>query len=139
VACGAIEARFGGNISPFALGVGKRGLRRVVEVGFHVIFALLATEILATSLALDCRVFPAPLLRQFLDALSSHIASLASADDERRHMPPPYLPQGCVSSDRKPHSAPARGGQSRVGFLFAAAETGGHLRRGNGWSPLAFV
>jgi protein-S-isoprenylcysteine O-methyltransferase Ste14 len=71
--------RFGRNINPFALGVGKRGLRRVVEVGFLVIFALWVTEILAASLALDWRVFPAPLQRRFLDALPSQIAGVALA------------------------------------------------------------
>jgi len=69
--------RFGRNINPFALGVGKRGLRRVVEVGFLVIFALWATEIIATSLALHWWVFPAPLQRQLLDSLSSQIAGVA--------------------------------------------------------------
>jgi len=69
--------RFGRNINPFALGVGKRGLRRVVEVGFLVIFSLWATEIIAASLALDWRVFPAPLQRRLLDTLSSQIAGVA--------------------------------------------------------------
>jgi protein-S-isoprenylcysteine O-methyltransferase Ste14 len=73
----SVYLRFGRNINPFALGVGKRGLRRVVEVGFLVIFAFWATEILATSLALDWRVFPAPLQRQLLDALPSQIAGIA--------------------------------------------------------------
>jgi hypothetical protein len=41
--------RFRRNVNPFALGVGKRGLRRVVEVGFFVIFALWMTEIMATT------------------------------------------------------------------------------------------
>jgi protein-S-isoprenylcysteine O-methyltransferase Ste14 len=68
---------FGRNINPFALGVGKRGLRRVVEVGFLAIFALWATEILTTSLALNWRVFPAPLQRQLLDALPLRIAGVA--------------------------------------------------------------
>ena len=66
--------RFGRSINPFALGVGKRGLRRVVEVGFLVIFALWVTEVLATSLALDWRVFPAPLQMRFLGGLSSQLA-----------------------------------------------------------------
>src|SRR5215470_4958565 len=65
------------DINPFALGVGKRGLRRAVEIGFLVIFTLWATEILATSLALDWRILPAPLQRQFLDALSAQIAGVA--------------------------------------------------------------
>ena len=69
--------RFGKNINPFALGVGKRGLRRVVEVGFLVIFALWVTEILATSLALDWRVFPAPLQQRLLDALPLQIVGVA--------------------------------------------------------------
>src|SRR5215813_6393802 len=69
--------RFGKNINPFALGVGKRGIRRVVEVGFLVIFALWVTEIHATSLALDWRIFPAPLQLRLLDSLSSQIAGVA--------------------------------------------------------------
>jgi protein-S-isoprenylcysteine O-methyltransferase Ste14 len=69
--------RFGRNINPFALGVGKRGLRRVVELGFLVIFALWVTEILATSLALDWRVFPAPLQWRLLDAAPLRIAGVA--------------------------------------------------------------
>jgi len=73
----SVYLRFGRNINPFALGVGKRGLRRVVEVGFLVIFALLVTEILATSLGLDWRIFPAPLQRRLLDSLSSQIAGVA--------------------------------------------------------------
>jgi len=73
----SVFLRFARNINPFALGVGKRGLRRVVEVGFLVIFALWATEVLAMSLALDWRVFPAPLQRQFLDSLPSQIAGVA--------------------------------------------------------------
>jgi protein-S-isoprenylcysteine O-methyltransferase Ste14 len=68
---------FGRNVNPFALGVGKRGLRRVVELGFLVIFALWLTEILATSLAIDWRAFPAPLQRRLLDSLSSQIAGVA--------------------------------------------------------------
>jgi len=68
---------FARSINPFALGVGKRGLRRAVEVGFLVIFALWVTEILATSLTLDWQVFPAPLQWQFLDSLSSQIAGVA--------------------------------------------------------------
>jgi len=73
----SVYLRFGRNINPFALGVGKRGLRRVGELGFPVIFALWATEILATSMALDWRVFPVPLQRQLLDSLSSQIAGVA--------------------------------------------------------------
>ena len=73
----SVYLRFGRNINPIALGVGKRGLRRVVEVGSLVIFALWATEILATSLALDWRVFPEPLQRQLLDSLSWQIAGVA--------------------------------------------------------------
>jgi protein-S-isoprenylcysteine O-methyltransferase Ste14 len=69
--------RFGRNINPFALGVGKRGLRRVVEVGFLVIFALWMTEIIATSLVLDWWVFPAPLQRRVLDALPARISGVA--------------------------------------------------------------
>jgi len=69
--------RFSRNINPFALGVGKRGLRRVVEVGFLVMFALWAIEILATSLALDWRISPAFLQRRLLDSLSSQIAGVA--------------------------------------------------------------
>lgn len=66
--------RFSRNINPFALGVGKRGLRRVVEVGFLVIFALWAIEILATSLAFDWRIFPALLQRRPLEAAPLQIA-----------------------------------------------------------------
>jgi protein-S-isoprenylcysteine O-methyltransferase Ste14 len=73
----SLHLRFGRKINPFALGVGKRGLRRVVEVGFLVIFALWATEILATSLALDWRAFPAPLQRLLLRSLPSQIAGAA--------------------------------------------------------------
>ena len=69
--------RYGRNINPFALGAGKRGLGRVVEVGFLVIFALWAIEILATSLALDWRIFPAPLQWRPLDALPLKIAGVA--------------------------------------------------------------
>jgi protein-S-isoprenylcysteine O-methyltransferase Ste14 len=69
--------RFGRNINPFALGVGKRGVRRVVEVGFLVIFALWASEILATSLTLDWRIFPAPLHWRLLDAAPLQIAGVA--------------------------------------------------------------
>jgi len=69
--------RFVRKINPFALGVGKRGLRRVVEVGFLVIFALWVNEILATSLALNWRIFPAPLHRRLLDALPLQIAGVA--------------------------------------------------------------
>src|SRR5262249_15287579 len=69
--------RFGKDINPFALGVGKRGIRRVVEVGFLVIFALWVTEILATSLALDWRIFPAPLHRRLLDVLPLQIGGVA--------------------------------------------------------------
>src|SRR5262245_48197020 len=73
----SVFLRFARNINPFALGVGKHGLRRVVEVGFLVIFALWVIEVLATSLALDWRVFPAPLQWQFWDSLSSRIAGVA--------------------------------------------------------------
>jgi len=68
--------RFGKNINPFALGVGKRGIRRMVEVGFLVIFALWVTEIHAMSLALDWRIFPAPLHRRLLDAAPLQIAGV---------------------------------------------------------------
>jgi len=68
---------FARNINPFVLGVGKGGLRRAVEVGFLVIFALWAIEILATSLALEWRIFPVPLQRRLLDSLSSQIAGVA--------------------------------------------------------------
>jgi protein-S-isoprenylcysteine O-methyltransferase Ste14 len=69
--------RFGRNINPFALGVGKRGLRLVVEIGFIVIFASWAAEILATSLAPDWRVFSAPLQRHLLDSAPLGIAGVA--------------------------------------------------------------
>src|SRR5215510_3946096 len=69
--------RYGRNINPFALGAGKRALWRVVEVGLLVIFALWAIEILATSLALDWRIFPAPLQGRLLDALPLKIAGVA--------------------------------------------------------------
>jgi len=68
---------FARNINPFVLGVGKGGLRRAVEVGFLVIFALWVAEVLATSLTFDWRVFPAPLQRRFLDSLSSQVAGVA--------------------------------------------------------------
>jgi protein-S-isoprenylcysteine O-methyltransferase Ste14 len=73
----SVYLRFGRNLSSFALGVGKRGLRRMVELGFLVIFALWVTEILATTLALDWRIFPAPLQRRLQDSLSSQIAGVA--------------------------------------------------------------
>src|SRR5262249_57562467 len=73
----SVYLRFGRNINPLALGVGKRGLRRVVEVGFLVIFALWVTEILATSLGLDWRIFPPPLPPPLLYSFSSQIAGVA--------------------------------------------------------------
>ena len=73
----SVYLRFCRNINPFALGVGKRGLRRAVEIGFLVIFALWATEILVMSLALDWRILPVPLQRQFVDTLSAQIAGVA--------------------------------------------------------------
>src|SRR5215813_12042283 len=73
----SVHLRFARNINHFALGVGKHGLRRVVEVGFLVIFALWATEILATSLALDWRVFPAPLQRRLLETAPLRIAGVS--------------------------------------------------------------
>src|SRR5262245_31380320 len=73
----SVYLRFGRNINPFALGVGKRGLRRVIEVGFLVIFALWVTEILGTSLALEWRVFPAPLQQRLLVAPPLQIAGAA--------------------------------------------------------------
>jgi len=73
----SVYLRFGRNINPIALGVGKRGLRRMVELGFLVIFALWVTEILATALALDRRISPPPLQRRLLDSLSSQIAGVA--------------------------------------------------------------
>lgn len=73
----SVYLRFCRNINPFALGVGKRGLRRVVEFGFLVIFALWVIEVLATSLALDWRVFPAPLQWRLLDASPLRIAGVA--------------------------------------------------------------
>src|SRR4029453_10891511 len=73
----SVYLRFGKNINPFALGVGKRGLRRVVEVGFLVIFALWVTEILTRSLSLDWRLFPEPLKRQLLGAAPLQIAGVA--------------------------------------------------------------
>src|SRR5262245_31426144 len=69
--------RFGRNTNPFALGVGKRGLRRVVEVGFLVIFALWVIEILTKSLSLDWRIFPEPLQRQLLGGAPLQIAGVA--------------------------------------------------------------
>jgi protein-S-isoprenylcysteine O-methyltransferase Ste14 len=74
-----LRLRLGENINPFALGAGKGGLRRVVEFGFLVIFAIWTTEIIAASLALDWRVFPALMQRRFLPSLSSQIAGLALA------------------------------------------------------------
>ena len=49
------------NINPFALGVGKRGLLRVVEVGFLFGFVAWVLEIIASALQTRWRVFPGSL------------------------------------------------------------------------------
>jgi hypothetical protein len=55
-------------INPFALGVGKGGLQRVVEVGFLFGFVAWAFEIVASALKAGWRVFPG-LLRWQVNAV----------------------------------------------------------------------
>lgn len=55
-------------ISPFALGVGKRGLRRVVEIGFLMGFIAWALEVITSALPATWRVFPRPLQILIVDS-----------------------------------------------------------------------
>lgn len=61
-------------INPFALGVGKRGLRRIVEVGFLFGFVAWALEIIASALQTGWRVFPGPLQWHIVDSMPLRIA-----------------------------------------------------------------
>jgi protein-S-isoprenylcysteine O-methyltransferase Ste14 len=64
-------------VNPFALGVGKRGLRRVVEVGFLFGFVAWALEIIASALQTGWRVFPGPLQWQVVDSSPLKLAGAA--------------------------------------------------------------
>ena len=64
-------------INPFALGVGKRGLRRAVEVGFLFGFVAWVMEIIASALQTSWRVFPGPLQWQIVDSMPLKIAGAA--------------------------------------------------------------
>jgi len=64
-------------VNPFALGVGKRGLRRVVEVGFLFGFVAWVPEIIASALQTGWRVFPGPLQWQVVDSAPLKLAGAA--------------------------------------------------------------
>lgn len=55
-------------INPFALGVGKKGLRRFVEIGFLFGFVAWLLEVIASPLQSDWRVFPGLLQWQVVDS-----------------------------------------------------------------------
>jgi protein-S-isoprenylcysteine O-methyltransferase Ste14 len=61
-------------INPIALGIGKRGLRRTVEVGFLFGFVAWVLEIIASALQTGWRVFPGPLQWQVVDSMPLKIA-----------------------------------------------------------------
>jgi protein-S-isoprenylcysteine O-methyltransferase Ste14 len=56
-------------INPFALGVGKQGLRRVVEVGFLFGFVAWALEIIASAMSAGWRIFPEPMRWQIVNSM----------------------------------------------------------------------
>ena len=59
--------RFSKNINPIALGVGKKGLQRIVELSFFVGLLVWTIEVLLYALHTEFRLFPAPLDVQLID------------------------------------------------------------------------
>ena len=52
--------RFSKNINPVTLGVGKKGLQRIVELSFFVGLLIWIVEVLLYALRTEFRLFPAP-------------------------------------------------------------------------------
>ncbi|NOX89318.1 MAG: isoprenylcysteine carboxylmethyltransferase family protein [Calditrichaeota bacterium] len=60
--------RFSKNVNPITLGVGKKGLRRIVELSFFVGLIAWIVELLLYALNTKFRLFPAPLNMQLIDS-----------------------------------------------------------------------
>ncbi|MBN1429972.1 MAG: isoprenylcysteine carboxylmethyltransferase family protein [Anaerolineae bacterium] len=69
--------RFGKNINPITLGVGKDGVKRVIELSFFVGLMAWIVEVLLTALRADFRLFPAPLDMQLIDTIPARLIGAA--------------------------------------------------------------
>lgn len=69
--------RFSKNINPITLGVGKKGLQRIVELSFFVGLILWIVEVLLYALHIEFRLFPAPLDMQLIDTMPAKIIGVA--------------------------------------------------------------
>ncbi len=68
---------FSKTINPVALGVGKKGLQRIVELSFLVGLSVWIAEVLLYALPTDFRLFPAPLDMPLIDAMPAKLIGVA--------------------------------------------------------------
>jgi len=70
--------RLSKNINPITLGVGKKGLQRIVELSFFVGLIVWIVEVLLYALHTEFRLFPAPLDMQLIDTMPAKLIGVAS-------------------------------------------------------------
>ncbi|MBN2115765.1 MAG: isoprenylcysteine carboxylmethyltransferase family protein [Anaerolineales bacterium] len=71
--------RFSRNINPITLGVGKKGLQRIVEIAFFVGLLAWIVEVLLYALHTKSRLFSAPFDTQLVDTMPAKIIGAALA------------------------------------------------------------
>jgi len=69
--------RFNKNFNPITLGVGKKGLKRIVELSFFVGLMVWIVEVLLYALHTEFRLFPAPLDMQLIDTMQAKLIGVA--------------------------------------------------------------
>jgi protein-S-isoprenylcysteine O-methyltransferase Ste14 len=72
-----LHLRFGKNINPFALGVGKKPLQRIVELSLPVILIAWMIEVLLHATDAEFRLLPAPLEMSLIDAWLAKLFGIA--------------------------------------------------------------
>lgn len=69
--------RFSKDINPITLGVGKKGLQRIVELSFFVGLIVWIVEVLLYAIHTEFRLFPAPLDMQLIDTMPARLIGVA--------------------------------------------------------------
>jgi hypothetical protein len=69
-----LHLRFGEGINPIKLGVGKTGLRRIVELSFVLVLLVWIVEVLVCATRADFRIFPSSMESPLIAATSVRLA-----------------------------------------------------------------
>lgn len=74
-----LHLRFSKNINPITLGIGKKGIQRVIEISFFVGLTVWIIEALLYSLHFEFRIFPSPLDMQLVDSIPAKFIGVVLA------------------------------------------------------------